>query len=407
MRQTRLIILFCILVTMHLSCITPFVPDINITDINKFVVTGQVVDNIELQTVSVSMASSVTDPQYIPVSGCYIRILDDLGNEFPMYESGTGIYNVKIDQHYLLPGRSFKIDIFTREGINIESDFDKMSECPVVDSVYYSIKSLSTDTAGIFSQNLEYDESKKNLPTEIEGSANQELRFYVDLHAENLESRFFRWEAIETWENHALYPKEWFYDGAVHHIFPPDYSRLVCWTTETVNTIYSLSTSNLAKNQYIMFPLNFVSNHSQKLVFGYSLLINQYALSEAAYTYWDQLRLNSNEQGGLYEKQPFTITGNLHNKTNPDQEVLGFFSAASVKSKRIFIRNLANFEVSYNSGCQPMAMEHGGFLEINPGDYPAFLKGDSTGFRMSTLSDECVDCTIYGGVNKKPDFWPY
>jgi hypothetical protein len=231
------------------------------------------------------------------------------------------------------------------------------------------------------------------------------LSFYVDLHAENTESRFFRWEAIETWERHAKYPKEWFYDGDVHHIFPPDYSSTVCWATETVKKIYTISTTNLAQNQYEMLPLNFVSNHSEKLVYGYSLLINQYALSEAAYTYWDQLRMN-NEQGGLYEKQPFAISGNLHNLTNPDHVVLGFFSASSVKSRRLFISNLPDFSVDYVNGCSVSPLEHGGFLEINPGDYPAFLRGDSTGYRQATLSNECVDCTTYGATNIKPDFWP-
>ena len=392
---------------MYQSCITPFVPDIDMKDINKYVVTGQVVDNKELQTILVSMASSVTNPEYIPVSGCYVSIFDDLGNQFPMYESEQGTYIVKIDYGYLLPGRSYKVEILTPDGTSIQSDFDKMSECPIVDSLYYSIKDFPTELAGGASMDLEISDSPKDLPTKISGALNQELRFYVDLHAENTESRFFRWEAVETWEHHALYPKEWFYDGDVHHIFPPDYSSTVCWTTETVKNIYTIATSNLVENQYEMFPLNFVSNNSQKLVFGYSLLINQYALSEAAYTYWDQLRINSNEQGGLYEKQPLAISGNLHNITDPDQKVLGFFGASSVKSKRIFIRNLPDFEISYESGCTPSPMEHGGFSEINPADYPAFLKGDSTGFRMSTLSSECVDCMTYDGTNIKPDFWPY
>ena len=72
------------------SCIIPYEPHIENKDINKFVVSGQVTDNSDYQTVSVSMASPIGDPQYIPVSGCYVRIFDDKGNEFVMQESGSG-----------------------------------------------------------------------------------------------------------------------------------------------------------------------------------------------------------------------------------------------------------------------------------------------------------------------------
>lgn len=385
MRQTNIIILFWMLVIMLQSCIIPYEPHIDSKDINKYVVSGQVTDHSVYQTVSVSMASPIGDPQFIPVSGCYIRIFDQKGNEFEMQESEVGIYKVKIDSNYLIPGNSFKVEILTTNGTSIESDFDRMSKCPEVDSVYYARKDLLSnsprqDTKGI--------------------------QFYLDLDGGNIDSRFFKWEVFETWEYHAEYPREWFYDGSVHHIFPPDYSRKVCWSTELVKNIYTLSTENLIENKYDMFPLNFVDNHTSRLMYGYSLLINQFAMSEAAYSYWDQMRINSSEQGGLYEKQPLSITGNLHNNTNPDQEVLGYFSASSVKSKRIFVRNVENLELDFPAICNPFSPRYG-FREINPSDYPTFLMGDEDGWRMVFLNTECVDCLTLGGTNIKPDFWPY
>ena len=108
-------------------------------------------------------------------------------------------------------------------------------------------------------------------------------------------------------------------------------------------------------------------------MYGYSLLINQFALSEAAFSYWDQLRINSVNQGGLYEKQPLSIKGNLHNNTNPDQEVLGFFSASSVKSKRIFVKAVKNFEFDFSTYCAPDPLGFVGLKAIEPSEYPAFL----------------------------------
>ncbi len=375
---------------MH-SCIIPFDPEIDIKDINKYVISGKVTDYSELQTILVSRASAVGSPQFIPVSGCSVRIYDDKYHQFEMSESEKGKYTGRIDLKYIFPGTSFMVRIITPDGTVIESDFDIMNECPKIDSVYYKIA---------------------EFPSNITDVNTSELQFYVDLNGGNIKSRYFRWDVIETWEHHSDHPREWYYDGTVHQISPPDSSRMVCWTTELEKNIYTLSTENLIGNKYSMFPLNIVYSYTPKLIYGYSLLLKQYAISEDAYSYWDQMRINSSDLGGLYEKQPLSITGNLHNISDPDMEVLGFFSAEMCKSKRIFIKNVENFKIDFQTPCNPSPLERGGFLEISPYDYPVFLEAgiDEFGvsfYYMSTLSDECVDCLYMGGTNIKPDFWPY
>jgi hypothetical protein len=387
MLRNNIIVIFWMAGLMLPSCIMPYEPHIETRNINKYVISGQVTDNSEYQTVSISMASPVGDPQFIPVSGCYARITDDKKNQFVMQEAAdeAGVYKVQIDRSYLLPGISFKIDIITPDGVSIVSDFDRMPRCPEVDSVYYLRKDIFTD---------------------IPGEIAKGIQFYVDLDGGDINSHYFRWEVIETWEYHATYPMEWYYDGSVHHIYPPDYSRMVCWSTKLVKNIYTLSTENLTENKYEMLPLHFVDNRTPRLQYCYSLLINQIALSEGAYSYWDQMRINSTGQGGLYEKQPLAITGNLHNTTDPDQKVLGYFSASSVKSKRIFISNVENLELDVPTFCTPFMPKYG-FKELSPSDYPTFLMGDKNGWWMVFLNMECVDCLTIGGTNIKPDFWPY
>lgn len=373
------------LVLMLSSCIVPYDPHIPSQNVNKYVVSGQVNNNSEFQLVSVSMASPVDNPKYIPVSGCYVRIFDEKGNEYELQESDPGIYQVKIDKSYLIPGTSFRVQILTSDGIDIESDFDQMSECPEIDSVYFV---------------------RKEIQSTLPGQITRGLQFYIDLDAENMNSHFFRWEAIETWEHHAKYPKQWWWNGSVHEIIPPDSSKMVCWSTELVKKIFTLSTTGLVENRYTMLPLQFVDNHSARLMYGYSLFINQFAQSEAAYSYWDQLRINSNEQGGLYEKQPLSIVGNLHNYTNPDQVVLGFFGVSSVKSRRIFISNVDDLPFDFTDYCSPAPLGFFGFREILPDEYPAYLLGDNTGPYAVVLSQYCIDCTALGGTTTKPNFWP-
>jgi hypothetical protein len=172
-----------------------------------------------------------------------------------------------------------------------------------------------------------------------------------------------------------------------------------------VKNIYTLSTKSFVENRYSKLSLHSVDNSTPRLMNGYSLLLNQFSLSEAAFSYWDQLRINSFEQGELYEKQPLSITGNLHNNTNPDQEVLGFFSASSVKSKRIFIKPIDDFEFHTIIYCRPDTLRFG-LKSIRPSQYPAYLFGSEFVYFQILLEPYCVDCTSLGGTTVKPDFWP-
>ena len=54
MHRTKIIFICCIPGMMLTSCIMPYEPHIAGKDINKYVVSGQVTDNNEYQTVSVS-----------------------------------------------------------------------------------------------------------------------------------------------------------------------------------------------------------------------------------------------------------------------------------------------------------------------------------------------------------------
>ncbi|MHC1707294.1 MAG: DUF4249 domain-containing protein [Bacteroidales bacterium] len=386
MHQIKYIIYFTIFGLIAASCIKPYNPDIKATDANKYVVIGEISNESSLQKVSVSFTSPIDDPQYIGVSFCSVTIFDNLGNFFNMDDMGNGNYQTEIDAAYIIPGASFKIEIYTPDGTHIVSDYDSISACPAIDSVYFVQKSIPTSEPSVYRHGIQ---------------------FYVDLDGQTDESRYYRWEGVETWEYHAQYPLIWYYDGSVHMVWPPDYSKFICWRTDLVKSIFTLSTHGLAENRYKMLPLHFVDNKSSRLSCGYSLLIKQIAVSEDAYVFWDKMRINSTGQGGLYEKQPMPVKGNLHNLTHPDEEVLGYFGASRLTSKRIFISPIPDLILDYSTMCSSWWLGVGGFANIEPLEYPAALEGDEDGWRPYVMSRECVDCTELGGTTVKPDFWPF
>jgi hypothetical protein len=359
-----------------------YAPEIKSQDVYKLVVSGTISDQSNSQTLSISQATSVNNPLKIPVTGCTVTISDDQGHLFPMTDSANGNYGVWIDPQYLVDGNSFKVEILTPDGSKIVSDYDKYSTCPEIDSVYYIRKDLAT---------VDPDENVKGI------------QFYVDLDGKNTDSHYYRWDLVETWEYHSEYPIEWYYNYGIHRTYPPDYSKSICWRTSQVPNIYLLSTKNLIANKYKLSALNFVDNKNPRLVYGYSLLVKQNSLSEAAYKYWNLLRSNSTRQGGLYEKQPLAAEGNLHNITHPEQGVLGFFGASSIKSKRIFVRNVENLIMENPSSCGFHAATQNELSSLKP-DYLVYVLMDTVTY---VLEKGCVDCRDLYGTTVKPDFWPY
>ena len=333
------------------SCIKKYDPGIPGSVARKFVVSGQITKGENVQRVNVSTTSPIDEPlykSYVPVTGCRVKIVDDKGNSYDAVDVHNGNYESVIPEERLTPGTSYKVQILTPDGIQIASDFDQLYECPEVDSIYYMIE---------------------ELPSVDPYSSIMGLQFYCNLEAKEYSCRNFRWEAIETWE----------YKAAL--ATTPMYK--ICWDTEAVKDVFVLSTKNLTENNYTLFPLHFVDNYSsQRLSYGYSLFISQYSLSDAAYEYWDKIHKNYVEQGGLYTKQPLKLKGNMHNLSNPEEQVLGFFGATSIKTKRIYVENVAGLPIEYKH-CEP---------DPDP---------------MAKPPPYCFNCLLSGGTNIKPVFWPY
>ena len=384
MLQIRFFILFLIILIGFSECIEPYELSIGKNEVNKYVISGELIDIEGYQYVSVSLASAIDNPQYLPLGNCDIKVSNDKGNSFTFEEYSDGKYRVWIDKMFLNVGTAYQLTVITPSGVQILSEPEMMSACPEIDSVYY----------------LSEDRLTTDPDAPLKG-----IQFYLDVSKSENDSRFYRWDLSETWEYHTDYPMEWYYDGTFHQFDPPDYSRNVCWMTNKIENIYTLSINSESQSNYKKFPLQYIDNKTNRLEYCYSLLINQYSLSEASYIYWDQMRINNNSKSGLYEQQPIAVRGNLYIPNNRDREVLGFFSVSSVKSKRIFIKDFDSFELDYFHDCQgPSPLMERGWGSYLPSEYPVYFF--LTRERLGILSWRCVDCLVFGGTNIMPEYWP-
>ncbi len=377
-------IAFYIVILLFLSaCIKPFTPNIDSEAASKIVVSGKITNKEGYQTISLSKSIALDEIHYQALKNCSVSIWDENGNEFQMDEYLDGEYRVWMDQNNLQIGTAYHIQISTPDGDELVSEPDVMPQVANAKTPTFKIDS----TYGVYS-------------TYTKG-----LQFKVDIEGNENDSKYYLFEMDATYEHHAIYDREWYYDGRVHHIYPPDSSLFYCWTTERVPEIFTLSTENLAENKFKNFDLHFVSFYQEHLKFGYSLLFRQMGVSRQAYLYWESVRLNNNQNASLYSKQPVDTQGNIKNLSHPEKEVLGFFSASSVSEVRIFAEAQPTTTYPF---CIPVALDRIGFRNIGRSDYPAFLMNNPNGqFFMIWLFDPCVNCASLHGSTTKPDFWPY
>jgi hypothetical protein len=406
MRQIKWGFLLLFSASIFQSCLEPYFPDLPEDEVNTIVIFGGISDQGGYHYFQVSLATNISQPEYFPVTGCTGNVSDDQGNKWKIESTGEGNYRVFIKQENLVPGRKYRLYMKSPLGVEYESDEEIMPASPVIDSIYYKWETHQTSTPSVSSTGLQ---------------------FYANMNGTLDDARYYRWIVEETWEYHSPYPIDYYYDGStktVKRVNPPDYSKQVCYSTVDMPKIFTMKTSNLAANEYEGFPLHFIGNTSEKLLYNYSVLIRQVALSEKAYQYWEYLRQNIEDQSGLYQKQPLQIQGNIHalntfdstladtsvtgsdsasTRTISSKRVLGFFTVSSVKMNRISLSNIPDINVDLSNYCRPWSPKSGGigpYLKSIPWGKIIYMVGPDS------LADEsCFDCRLRGGTTVKPAFF--
>lgn len=377
-------LVFILFSFLFVTCIDRYYPEeIELLE-PKLVVDGMISNNHAIQSIKLSRSVPTDSVWYVPYSGCNVSVIDDSGNEFIFSESDTtaGEYQSRIEPHFLVPGNRFKLVITTPQGRIYESDEEEMLPVSPVDTLRYKLESK-------INQNDNFPEDG--------------LQFYLNLDAPENHSRYYMWSVEETYEYHSTWPiKEFFYNGKIH-LVPVDYSVFTCYKTEKREDIFVLTTDGFTKNAYEDLKLHFVNDHTQKLMFNYSVLVHQYAISEKAYEFWKYLKENNQEDANLFNKQPMIVESNIHNVEDEKELVLGYFGVFSSASKRIVVGDVEGLTFSQVSYCTPIKIEMG--FPFEPRPLHLIRYEDEEGPALGWALPECIDCRLKGGTVVKPPFF--
>ena len=369
------------------SCIEPFTPEPNETQ-RLLVVEGHISDSPEPYTIRLSRAQPLNGGGSIPESGAAVFVKNNEGTAYDFTEVSPGTYQSDPACFKGVRGATYQLHIETTDGSKYKSVEVLLKATPPIDSVYFEREKRFTDVTG----------------EELDG-----IKILVDTHDPDGKTLYYRYEWVATYQIKVPFPSQWELgsDGSLtlvefYHI---------CYDSDTSQTILTTNTLQLNQDQVTAFELDYVNTISYRLRTMYSILVRQYALDERGHSYWSQLNKNSENLGTLFDPTPYPIVGNLTSSTSPDEVVLGYFDASSVKEKRLYVTRDELDALGLAFPTNPCVLQ----ADTVKGGYDEMLLRLSWGQRIITIPGfgsgalimgpaECSDCRLLGDADA-PDVW--
>jgi hypothetical protein len=364
------------------SCVEPFEPVLDESQ-EVLVISGMISDSPGRHIVTVSKSSPYRFPEFQGLGFCVVNVTDQEGNMIQYSDEGDGVYSADIPDSFLEVGDAASLYVLTPDQREYRSDYDTILPCPQLDSLYWEF------------QYTETSDPEKSRPG---------VQFYLDMSGSPGDSRNIIWRIDETWEN-------WASLFGTHILrfwgqSEPFLSNVIykCWRSFPLDHIYTESTRNLSSNELHRMELNFVSNETDRLQVTYRLNVQQQSLSMDAYEYWQRMNELGAESGGLYEKQPASVPGNIYSVDQPHELVLGYFYASQVREKRIYVHNnnLFDFFIPHIS-CeyQPLST----LYSTGGVKFPVYIYDPGPFQPKFWGPEECFDCRVQGGDTIRPVNW--
>jgi hypothetical protein len=361
------------------SCTDPYRPP-EITAPNRYlVVDGFLNGGTGPTVIKLLRTQNIEDfSKPAPEQKAVIRVESAGSTAYTLTETDKGIYTLNST---LMVGRAYQVRIKTTDGKEYLSDQITIQQTPKIDSVSWAVE-------------------------------NNGVQIYANTHDPANKTKYYRWEYEDTYEIRTPYtsPYEYINNRLVGRA---DMSINRCWRTRPSTGILLGSTTRLTEDVVQQAPILFIPATSPKLLIKYSILLKQYALSEAGYTYWQNMRKNTEQLGSLFDPLPSQVVGNVHNVTDSSEPVMGFLDGYSVEQVRVFIDRPASMPtylvVTGYEGCFidtiPKPMDRLPLSAYIDKDGAYNVLEDLGKGKYTAAGISCTDCRNLG-TTTKPSYWP-
>jgi hypothetical protein len=372
---------FCVItfIIAIYSCQKPIDLKATTTNANILVVEGLINVGTDITTIKLSRTVIIGNKTTANPEGlATVTIENAQATVATLKEIVKGSYSSSPTILNLDKTKQYRVRIKLANGKTYLSDLVDVKITPPIDSIGYTVK-------------------------------NNGIQLYANTHDDTNNSRYYLYNYAETWRFNSKYISDYISTGTT--LVPRTSAQNIreCYGDIGSGNILLNSTAALTQDVAYQFPLTFIEGTSEKLSIKYSTLVTQTALTKEAYVFWDNLKTSTEKLGSIFDAQPSQLIGNIHNVADASEPVIGYISAGTTQTKRIFINKLdlpSTFRTVYPYICKIDTTKN--IVDItmltrlnNP--YITLDKDPLLG--NYTYSDKpCSDCTIRGTV-QKPAFW--
>ena len=225
-----------------------------------------------------------------PVTSAVVTIIDDQNNTTDLVELSGGIYLTDSLVFRGELGRTYTLRIETSNG-----------------QVYES-------TPELLEKKVSFDELKS------------EFKEFEIVNDNNI---------LVTREGTELLVDMTFLEGRnvfVRHSWRYAIDKRVFFDIDYINVINS---NNFSQNKVNDLSILLLEKNFGSLPQEFRMEVSQFTLSRTAFNFWDALAKQRENGGSIFDAPPTRITGNIVNTGDPDEVVIGIFSAAGVTKREI------------------------------------------------------------------------
>ena len=378
-RKYKYHILWILLALGIASCVYDYTPeDVSLQGLDSplLVVDGDIVVG-DVTRVKLSYTESILEDEADMPLGVTVMVESESGETVSAYalDEEPGVYEADT--------RELDMDVKYRLFISVPgrgeyvSEFKPVMISPPIDEITWSIAPDST-------------------------YANVE----VTTHNTEEGKLYCKWNFTENWESNSVFVPFLEYIPSSNNIRDltqqEQYERRYCFSEAVSNDVCVANTERLSENLISKYVLKQIANTDTRVNGLYAITVTQKALDKEAYQYWETLKKNMGETGGLFSAQPSEYRGNIRSLTNADEIVLGYTSVSTTHTVRQFIDWKS--EQLFKTDCDYIILDGDILLYhyYSLGYRPVFRVEDE-GMFWSQL--KCVDCRSYSN-STKPGFWP-
>jgi len=313
---------------------------------NRLVIDGYITNKSIIHQVKITETIKFSNQANKPVENAIVTIISSNNESIPMVESEPGIYKTSCC-FAAVQGVFYKIRVIY-DGKTIESYEQELPERAAISNI-----------------EIRPDIRKKirNLDNELADEPGLWISTYI-AEVEQM-SQYYYWQIVPT-----------FIWDATRARSDDVYRCYVRYETKFQDIFIHSEKDGGYEKDLAWLPV------SRRMRERYSLEINQFNIGVDSYNYWEQIKIQKENVGSIFDSPPSSITGNLYNVNNSKDIVLGFFGVYESSQQRIFfdLEDLP-FNFNYSDECARI------------------FRGEPR---------ECFDCLLYTpgvATNQKPIWW--